>query len=229
MDEGAILARLRTGFAEGSLLLDGRVLPERQLALRLGTSRARLRRALDVLEAEGAIFRRHGQGTFIAPPPAVQINSLQTLARQVTPQNVLEVQLEVEPALAALAAERATSCELGTLDRMMRATLCAANMAAYEAADDVFHFRIAELAHNPLFLTVFQAIRAVRRHAHWTDRRREMHSAERIARLGRQHESLFRHIADRAPGPAAEQMEEHLITVSTMLRRDVVAQLGPQT
>ena len=220
MDENAILPQLRIGLEDGSLLHEGRVLPERQLAARLGTSRARLRRALSELEAEGAIFRRQGQGTFAAPPPAVETGTLQTLARQVTPFNIMEVRLELEPALAALAAQRASSDELATLERLMQTTLGVADTAGYEAADEIFHFKIAELAHNPLFLTIYQSIRAVRRNAQWTDRRRETYSAERIAQLARQHEKLCQHIADRSSGLAAQLMEEHLITVSSVMHRE---------
>jgi Transcriptional regulators len=45
----------------------GRVLPpERELARALGVSRSTLRRALDLLEAEGLLTRRQGSGTYAA-------------------------------------------------------------------------------------------------------------------------------------------------------------------
>jgi DNA-binding FadR family transcriptional regulator len=149
----------------------------------------------------------------------VEAGRLQTLARQVTPSNVMEVRLELEPALAALAAQRAARDELATLRRSMIATLEAGDPAAYDAADEVFHFKIAELAHNPLFLMIYQSIREVRRHAGWTDRRREMLSPDRIARLADQHRCLFADIAGRRPEFAARGMEEHLIAVSTLMLR----------
>ena len=212
-----LLERLRSGLSDESLLSNGRVLPERQLAETLGLGRARLRRLLDVLEAEGAIFRRQGQGTFAAPPPAG--GSIDALVREVTPHNLMEVRLEIEPALAALAAQRATPEELATLERLMRATLAPEDVRSYETADDIFHFKIAELAHNPLILAIHQTIRTVRRHAQWTDRRRETLSSERIALLGQQHETMFGHIAGRRPAEAAAEMERHLVSVSsTMLR-----------
>jgi len=213
----SVLDRLRAGLRDESLLSNGRVLPERQLAERLGLGRARLRRLLDVLEAEGAIFRRQGQGTFAAPPPAG--GGIDALVRHVTPHNLMEVRMEIEPALAALAAQRATAEELRVLERLMQATLSPDEVRAYETADDIFHFKIAELAHNPLFLTIHQSIRTVRRYAQWTDRRRETLSRERIAQLGQKHEALFDHIAGRRPAEAAAEMEQHLLSVSsTMLR-----------
>ena len=47
-DDSDILQVLRAGLADESLQANGRVLPERQLAERLGLGRARLRRLLDV-------------------------------------------------------------------------------------------------------------------------------------------------------------------------------------
>ena len=216
-DVDVILDALRRGLGDDSLLANGKVLPERQLAERFGLGRARLRRLLDVLEAEGAIFRRQGQGTFAAPPPAA--GGLGTLARQVTPHNLMEVRMEIEPALAALAAQRATADELAVLERLMRATLAPEDLRAYETADDIFHFKIAELAHNPLFLTIHQSIRSVRRHAQWTARRRETLSAERLADLGAQHVALFDRIAARHSDDAAAEMERHLLSVSSAMLR----------
>ncbi|GGM09173.1 FadR/GntR family transcriptional regulator [Pseudooceanicola nanhaiensis] len=220
MSDDDILTLLLGGIDDGRFVSGDRLLPERRLAEAMGISRARLRRTLDRLTEEGRLFRHQGQGTFISPPPALEVAGHEALARQVTPQNVMEVRIEVEPALAALAAERASRAELESLKRLMQATLGVEDMAAYEAADEVFHYRIAELAHNPLFLSIYQSVRAVRRHARWTDARRHTHSLRRITLLGRQHEALTVAIAGRDAAEAAHLMEDHLITVSNAMLRN---------
>lgn len=223
MSDDDILQLLLSGIDDGRFVKDDRLLPERRLAETMGISRARLRRALDRLTAEGRLFRHQGQGTFISPPPALEVAGHEAISRQVTPQNVMEVRIEVEPALAALAAQRASRPELESLERLMQATLSIDDPAAYEAADEVFHYRIAELAHNPLFLSIYQSVRAVRRRARWTDARRLTHSPRRIVLLGRQHESLTRAIASRDSAEAAHLMEEHLMTVSNAMLRNRAA------
>ncbi|PTX45348.1 GntR family transcriptional regulator [Allosediminivita pacifica] len=220
MEDGEIVERLLKGIDAGDFVEGDRLLPERRLAETMEISRARLRRALDHLKEEGRLFRHQGQGTFVAPPPALEVAGHETISRQVTPQNVMEVRMEVEPALAALAADRATRSELASLDRLMRATLSVNDPEAYEAADAVFHYRIAELAHNPLFLSIYQSIRAVRRHARWADERRLTHSQSRMSQLGRQHEALTQAVMDRDPREAARLMEEHLVTVSNAMLRE---------
>jgi GntR family transcriptional regulator len=63
--------------------------PEPQLAQQLGVSRATLREAMRSFEEHGQIVRRHGVGTFVAPPPPLietgleELESLDTLARRI--------------------------------------------------------------------------------------------------------------------------------------------------
>lgn len=223
--EDALAKTLRAAIREGDMLDNGRMPPERSLAERFGVSRARLRLALGQLQDDGTIFRRHGQGTFAAPPPATNADSLRLLARQVTPRDVMEVRLEVEPALAALAADRAQPNEADLLVQLMRATLNLTNMDAYEAADDMFHYKIAETARNPLFLTVYESIRSVRREAAWTTQRRDSYSTQTLHLLGEQHKTLADAISRRDSRAAAAAMEQHLLTVSKTLLRDRVRKI----
>ncbi|MCA0921298.1 GntR family transcriptional regulator [Pseudooceanicola nanhaiensis] len=64
---------LRSDILGGRTPAGAKLPPETELAERHGLSRVTVRRALQSLEAEGLIDRRHGQGTFVAerPEPAV--------------------------------------------------------------------------------------------------------------------------------------------------------------
>ncbi|KZL09034.1 FCD domain-containing protein [Pseudovibrio sp. Ad26] len=197
----------------------GRLLPERTLALKLGISRARLRQVLGELEQSGSVFRRQGQGTFVAPPPAADAGRIRILAGRITPRDVMEVRLEIEPALAALAAERASVDELKLLGQLMQATLDARDTTTYETADEIFHYKIAEIAHNPLFLNIYNEIREVRKQASWTQERKSAYSKETIFQLGSQHKDLMENIASRNSEAAASVMRIHLLTVSNTLLR----------
>ncbi|WP_235963038.1 FadR/GntR family transcriptional regulator [Ruegeria haliotis] len=211
---------LRTGIETGGFLKNGKLLPERALAEALLVTRARMRRILDLLEDDGTIFRRHGQGTFVSPPPAVGASPFRAVAAKVMPRDVMEVRLEIEPALAALAAQRASSKELKTLEQLTQATLEASDTQAYGVADDIFHYKIAEMAHNPLFLTVYDSIREVRRQSEWTRQRETRYSASTLTRLGEQHEQLFSSISARDSQAAAQIMETHLLSVSNAMLRN---------
>ena len=57
-----------TSLIEEGIYQPGQQFPsEADLATQLGISRATLREALLNLEQEGAIIRKHGMGTFVAP------------------------------------------------------------------------------------------------------------------------------------------------------------------
>jgi DNA-binding FadR family transcriptional regulator len=213
-DEAALAEALRRGIAETVLIEGGRLRPERQLAQEMGVSRARLRRALDLLEAEGIITRRQGQGTFAAPPPPVEAGALRPLAARITPQDLMEARFALEPEFAARAAERATPAEVQVLERLARATQTAADIARYDVADDLFHYRIAQIAANPLFLAFFESIREVRRQADWSARRACALTTEDIGRFSRQHADLLEAIRTHRSAEARRAMELHLTDVA---------------
>ncbi|TDE36956.1 FadR/GntR family transcriptional regulator [Antarcticimicrobium sediminis] len=212
-----IVERLATLIALGELEPDGRLPPERILATRFGISRSRLRQALDQLESEGAVYRRQGRGTFAAPPVHNGYNGLNRLARHASPQEIMEVRLHIEPTLAALATVRASPGDIARLEQLMLATLDQSDQAAYEVADDIFHYHVAKAAGNILFLEVYESIRTVRKLAAWGNLRRESHTAEAMTRFGEQHQSLFRCISSGQSSEAAQAMELHIQDVNRMI------------
>lgn len=88
--------------------------PEPQLAHQLGVSRATLREAMRSFEERGLIVRRHGVGTFVAPPPPIietgleELESLDTLARRIG--------LETHMGEAEIVEREATPEEVSCLD-----------------------------------------------------------------------------------------------------------------
>lgn len=75
---------------------------ERELSDTLGVGRREVRRALDVLEEEGRIWRKQGKGTFIGPSAPVEPLALQGLVQQTNLLEVMEARLQLEPGLARL-------------------------------------------------------------------------------------------------------------------------------
>ena len=215
-----LAAKLRFEISKGAVLRGDRLLPERKMAQRLGVSRARLRQALDQLEGEGMLFRRRGQGTFVQPPPATDAARLKSLARRVSLQEVMEVRLQIEPALAELAALRADAKMREVFAQATQATHDASDQQSYDTADDLFHYKIAEMAQNPLFLTVYEAIRSVRAQASWANTRAAVYSPEVTAVLGQQHQALAAAILRGDSVAARQAMQVHLTCVADTLLKD---------
>ena len=59
------LRQMRNFIEHGHFETEGRLPPERELAAQLRVGRSTLRKALEILEAEGEIWRHVGQGTFV--------------------------------------------------------------------------------------------------------------------------------------------------------------------
>lgn len=100
-----ILSGIRSGtLANG----DGLLPSEAELSQRFEVSRATIREALAKLEHAGIIIRKHGVGTFVAPPQPVidtgleELESLETLAERIGLKTQMsKAAIEERPASAA--------------------------------------------------------------------------------------------------------------------------------
>jgi len=212
------LERLRA-YLDGAAGPDGTRLPtERQLAEEMGVGRRAIRRALEVLEAEGRITRRQGAGTFVgAPdadaPPALPVGATDFL-------EIMEVRLRIEPQLAALAALRAKPAQVARMYELAdRITQCL-DADEGELWDGTLHRQIAEAAGNALFLSLFDMVNRIRQDAAWQAvRERARGGLAGHALPVAQHRAIIDAIAARDPQAAAEQMRVHLFMLQEKLVR----------
>ena len=215
----ALAEKLKTGFAQGDFVKDGRVIAERTLAEKLDVGRRALRKALDQLESEGLIWRRQGQGTFVGPPPTPRLRKLEGLATKTSPFEIMEVRQEIEPSMARFAALRASQGDIDAMRSMVEKAARATTQAEYEKWDAAFHQRLAESVKNTLFLAVFEAVNAVRREAAWARLRESSHSDTLIEELSAQHRDIINAIEQRDPKRAEDAMRRHLSEVEHALKQ----------
>ncbi|MBP3125356.1 FadR/GntR family transcriptional regulator [Thalassospira sp. ER-Se-21-Dark] len=215
----ALAEKLKTGFAQGNFVKDGRVIAERTLAEQLDVGRRALRKALDQLESEGLIWRRQGQGTFVGTPPTPRLRKLEGLATKTSPFEIMEVRQEIEPSMARFAALRASQGDIDAMRSMVEKAARATTQAEYEKWDAAFHQRLAESVKNTLFLAVFEAVNAVRREAAWARLRESSHSDTLIEELSTQHRDIINAIEQRDPKRAEDAMRRHLSEVEHALKQ----------
>src|SRR5262249_47388564 len=127
---------------------NSRLPPERELSVMLSLSRSALREGLEVLEAEGRIWRHVGQGTFVGTRPAPEPATLSLISARTSPSEVLETRLLVEPLLARLAALRASEAEIAQMQRLLEKSEAARDAKTWELWDGRLHRAVAEAAHN---------------------------------------------------------------------------------
>ena len=106
----------------GELLANGRLPPERDLCAQFGVSRNTLRTALDLLEAQGKIWRRVGSGTYAGNAPPMDLQGLVAISETTSPIELMELRLILEPAITRLAALRATPAEIDYLQHCAKKT-----------------------------------------------------------------------------------------------------------
>jgi DNA-binding FadR family transcriptional regulator len=195
----------------------GRLPPERELASQMKVGRRTIRAALSVLEEEGAIWRRQGQGTFFGPPKLVGEREVAELAHRVNPQEIIEARLSIEPALARLAATRASLADIDAMARIAEKARTARNARDYAQADAGFHRKVAECAGNALFRALFEMIIKVREKADWARVRQYYFRHDGARRSYEEHRAIIDAISERDPQAAAAAMQDHLRKVSASL------------
>jgi DNA-binding FadR family transcriptional regulator len=214
------VSRLKSMIAAGGVESDGRLPPERDLAERFGVSRRTVRSALEVLEAEGQIWRRQGAGTFVGAHsrPDVSPDDLFRRAIELTnPVEVLEVRLAIEPMLARLAALRASRADIEKLHELAEATRTAGTEKDYERADAAFHRRVALAARNALFAAVLDAVVAAIEDASWHGVRENAHCSKQKEVNASFHRQIAEAIALRNCDQAENLMYGHLSKVQSSL------------
>jgi GntR family transcriptional repressor for pyruvate dehydrogenase complex len=148
-----VAARLREFIDDENLQPGDRLLPERELAERLGVSRTSVRQALTAMRVMGLIDVRPGAGAYLKRPPADLVPTLaaEVVAAQVDHPMIWEVREGLEVQAARLAARRRTGEDL----KAMREALFAMSGSIDSGGDGIdgdraFHRAVVEAAQNDL-------------------------------------------------------------------------------
>lgn len=213
------LKRIRALLDASTLGADRKLPTERALCEMLEVSRRSVRRALEVLEAEGRIWRRQGSGTFAGPAPIPILTSLEEVAKRSNYVEVMEVRLKLEPEFAAVAAKRAKPADVERLRMFVGHVSASHDADERELWDSSLHRAVAEIAGNQLYLAIFDLIDRVRQEAAWVDLRERARSASVNKLTTAQHDAIVDAIAAGDGRGAADAMRAHLLVLQQNLER----------
>lgn len=214
------LEKLRALLRDGQFGADGKLPTERALAETLGTGRRAIRRALEVLEAEGEVWRRQGSGTFVGSRPGALGVGVDKLVAGTDFMEIMEVRLRIEPQLAQLAALRAKPSELVRMRELAKKIRESEDADARELWDGALHRQIAQSARNQLFLSIFDVMNHVRQDEAWQSIRERARTGTAITVAYAQHEDIIDAIEARDPAQAGEAMRRHLLMLQERLIRE---------
>ncbi|QTF07868.1 FadR family transcriptional regulator [Brenneria izadpanahii] len=214
------LERLRELLSESAIEPNGKLPTERALSERWGVGRREVRRALEVVEAEGLIWRKQGAGTFLGQKPDHWGTHAADLIEGTNFMEIMEVRLRIEPQLAQLAALRAKPRDIERM-RALRDKIYERTDADWrELWDGSLHRLIAQSAGNQLFLSLFDVVNRVRQDPAWQairERARRQNASLAESRI--HHNEIIEAIAARDPEKAGEAMRRHLLSLEERLIR----------
>ena len=207
---GAISAYLQRAIETGAYSEGDRLPPERQLATTFQAARSTVRRALDQLEKAGLVSRRLGSGTFVGATAAAARRT-SDLADQVSPLQLIEARLAVEPFTTRLAVLHATRRNLDDMEVVLaNAEESINDKDSFSKWDGEFHLLIAHASGNPLLINVYRQINHVRLHAQWDAMKEKILTPDVIADYNRQHRGIFNALNERDAQRAQALIAEHL-------------------
>jgi len=203
---------------QGEFLPGDRLPPERDLARQLGVSRPTVREAMIALEIAGLVEVRTGSGAYVRKAPLTGVMPFSPPDIGPSPFELVGARRVIEPEVAFAAAGCMHAGVLSgiaeTLD-MMRSGIAAG--AGVQAADRLFHTRIAAATGNTVLASVVEQL--------WDStfepifeglsRRTGLPENQRAALAG--HVRIFNALERGDAAGARDAMLDHLAEVETIL------------
>ncbi|MGJ7567158.1 FadR/GntR family transcriptional regulator [Variovorax sp. GB1R11] len=208
-----LAARIAALVAGGEFKVGDRLPSERALAERFNVSRTLVREAIIVLEIQGAVEVRGGSGIYISAPVAgaVPAVSAYTLSPGPGPFELLRARSLIEAEIASVAAENRKDSDI---DRIYAALAAMRehmqDKAANEAADRLFHLRIAESTGNSVLLQMVTGLWDHTKAPIWSQMEAHFHTPELRRASQDDHQRVFNALLERNPAEARAAMRAHI-------------------
>jgi len=208
-----VVTQLREMIHRRELRPGDRLPPERDLAKLLGVSRPTLRAAIRSLAAVGVLQSKQGAGTFVVEsdgPPALDSAPLRMMAslHGFTTSEMFEARRSLEMAIAALAAERATSEQMASMAEEIAGMFASLDDPEQFLVHDMrFHQMIAASSGNRIMTALMNMVATVL----FDVRRKTVNRARDLKESAEMHRQIYRAIRDRNSDEARNAMRDHLM------------------
>jgi len=218
-----LILRFQQMLSKGILTPGAKLPSERELAAHFKVARSSLRQALKVLEIIGVVTQKIGDGSYLNRDASSVLHvpmDFLLLLDDTTIDELSDLRLIIEPALAAKAAEHAVSRDIDLLRQSM-SDLANSNgdIIKIVAADLLFHRTIFEASRNRLAVRLFHAI-----HRAMLDMIAVTSQMVDLKHTIAFHKPILRAIERRDPEAAARLMTPHIQdagNLSHRIRKDV--------
>jgi len=204
-----LILRFQQMLSDGILTPGTKLPPERELATHFNVARSSLRQALKVLEIMGVITQKIGDGSYLNQDASSVLRvpmEFLFLLDDTSIEELAELRFIIEPALAAKAAERATSSDI----KLLRQSITdlensEGDRVKMVASDLLFHRTIFQASGNRLTGRLFHTI-----HRAMLDMINVTSQLVDLAHTVAFHKPILKAIERRDPELASRLMREHI-------------------
>lgn len=217
-----VVEQIRKLIADGVLAPGDQLLPERQLAEKLGVSRTAVREALTALVSLGFLEITPGSGAYVKE---VRIDDLiDPLATIMLKErknvfDLLEARMILETGTARLAALRAQRTDLYELNELTHEMdMDVTEGRNTDESDSQFHFCVARASYNPVLVNLMTVLMDMMRACYSPARKKLVEREDERDMWFKQHYRVYEAIKARDPEAAAAAMSDHLESTIRELR-----------
>jgi GntR family transcriptional repressor for pyruvate dehydrogenase complex len=214
-----IVRQIKGMIGEGRLKSGDRLPPERDLAEKFLVSRTSVREALRALESVGLIEIRPGEGTFVrevSVDALVEPLALVLLSQREMIGELFEARRLLEPAIAGLAARRATPEEVQEMERILDEQAKAIGAGNTGLAQDAaFHAAIGTAAHNRAITRIVHALMDLLAQS----REESIGTPGRPTRSHEDHRRILEAVLAGNAAAAERAMLDHVVAVEGLVLR----------
>jgi GntR family transcriptional repressor for pyruvate dehydrogenase complex len=208
-----IVQQFHSMIRQGTLSHGDRLASERDLATQFKVSRSSVREAIRSLELQGLVISKRGSGTFISTENADSVLALMAASLNTGGEalrDIFEMRRVLEPAIAALAAERATDENVEQMSAILEEQQRQIDSGETGVeADTAFHFALAAATHNSALNKVVSAVEDILQRS----RDQSLQEPGRPQRSLASHRQILQMIRNRDSAGAQQAMSHHLEVV----------------
>src|SRR3954468_10527401 len=194
----------------GAFKIGDKLPAERELCEMFGVSRAPIRQALSALELNGIIYSRQGEGVYVK---SNQLATDPSVFKSITPEDIVEARMNIEPLIVKFAAQRATDEDIEELRSTIKQMEDETKAGVYvPETDEKLHCSIAKASHNDLFINIMAAIiNAMKQQEMWKFIRDRTVTRPDYRDVNfREHQLLIKAIEERNEKEAVKIMTDHM-------------------
>ena len=207
-----VAEQIRTMILDGTLIPGDQLLPERQLAEKLGVSRSAVREALAFLSSQGFIKILPGSGTYIKK---VKIDDVIAPFTNVVLQEIdnvydlLEARLILETGVVKLAVKRANQTDLRVLEKLVKDMAIDIKTGHNnDESDSQFHFALVRATHNPVIINLMTVLMGLMKEYYGPSRKQLVE--KQMDLWSKQHSHIYEAVRDGDENAAVVAITEHL-------------------